>query len=300
MSEITKEIRAAINSFDMEHARELLREALKQHPSADIYYLASLAAINEQQKISFLEKAIELDPFHKDANIELQLNKYPTSKGQPSNQSEPKLEQINPSNQVHTNSLYTSGKFITSNAMVFTTLGFSIAGLLVNLDLIFGIPFITGSTKTWLDYFSYPAAGLVAGITVANILEQLIPSFKAKRMQIIWGWTVGWFLTQVISAPLFSGSGSFLYNFLEMMFVSFLMGVATNEYSKGMGLKIFFYWILAYVISIIFFTISPSINRTVYPSDVPIIVLRGVIGNWFVGIIGCYLTIIELRKSLSS
>ncbi len=75
MSDFVSEIRTAIDSFDMEHARKLLREAIKKNPSAEIYYLASLAALNEQQKISFLEKAIELDPFHKEANDELGKNK---------------------------------------------------------------------------------------------------------------------------------------------------------------------------------------------------------------------------------
>lgn len=79
MNGLVSEIKVAIDSFDMEHARELLREALKQNPSADIYYLASLVTVNEEQKTSFLEKAVELDPFHKEAYEELQKSKKPSS-----------------------------------------------------------------------------------------------------------------------------------------------------------------------------------------------------------------------------
>lgn len=90
MSDFTSEIRTAIDSLDMERARELLREALKQNPSAEIYYLASLAALNEQQKNQFLEKAIELDPFHKEANDELGKSKEVSAPAISSNQSSAK------------------------------------------------------------------------------------------------------------------------------------------------------------------------------------------------------------------
>lgn len=79
MSYSISEIQAAIESFDMERARELLREALKQNPSADIYYLAAQAAVNEGQKKVFLEKAVEVDPFHEKAIVEIQqMEKFST------------------------------------------------------------------------------------------------------------------------------------------------------------------------------------------------------------------------------
>lgn len=71
MNNHNDEIRAAINMFDMEKARQLLREELQRNPTAETYYLASLAALNEQQRHTFLQKAVELDPFHIEANAEL-------------------------------------------------------------------------------------------------------------------------------------------------------------------------------------------------------------------------------------
>lgn len=66
MSGLNDEIRAALDAFDTEKARQLLRDAIKE-ADAETYYLASLAAIDDRQKNSFLEKALELDPFHAEA-----------------------------------------------------------------------------------------------------------------------------------------------------------------------------------------------------------------------------------------
>lgn len=72
MGNLLSDIRSAIDKFDMALARDLLKKVLEQDPSAEAYYLASLAALDRQQKILFLEKTIELDPLHQEANHELQ------------------------------------------------------------------------------------------------------------------------------------------------------------------------------------------------------------------------------------
>jgi hypothetical protein len=77
MSEYNTEIRKAIDSFDVEQARALLRDALKQNADAETYYLASQVALNDSQKKSFLEKALGLDPFHRRASEDLELLKNP-------------------------------------------------------------------------------------------------------------------------------------------------------------------------------------------------------------------------------
>lgn len=75
MSKVISEIKSAIDSLDIDRARELLRVALKENPSSEIYYLASRVAVNEKQKTSYLEKAIELDPFNEVAYKELKKRK---------------------------------------------------------------------------------------------------------------------------------------------------------------------------------------------------------------------------------
>jgi len=73
-----QEVRQAIDVFDLEKARQLLRDHLKNNPSAEAYYLAALAAVSDVQRHDFLEKAIELDPFHKEAVLELEKSKIST------------------------------------------------------------------------------------------------------------------------------------------------------------------------------------------------------------------------------
>ena len=71
MSDKLKNIQTAINNFQMDEARQLVREELRDNPTAEGYYLASQAAVNHGQRMEYLEKAIELDPFHQTAHDEL-------------------------------------------------------------------------------------------------------------------------------------------------------------------------------------------------------------------------------------
>lgn len=71
MSDKLNEIQRAIDTFQLDHARELLHEELAENPTADVYYLASQAAVNHGQRVDYLNKAIDLDPFHKPAHDEL-------------------------------------------------------------------------------------------------------------------------------------------------------------------------------------------------------------------------------------
>lgn len=68
----TTEIEEAIASNDVSKARKLISSALKNEPDADIYYLASLVALDDNQKSNFINKALELDPFHEEANNSLE------------------------------------------------------------------------------------------------------------------------------------------------------------------------------------------------------------------------------------
>lgn len=73
MSDKNIEIKKAIDSFDVESARTLLREALKE-ANAETYYLASLVALDDEQKKSFLQKALSIDPFHEKSHAALKRN----------------------------------------------------------------------------------------------------------------------------------------------------------------------------------------------------------------------------------
>jgi hypothetical protein len=67
-----RQIAALMKSGNNEQARELLRIELREHPTADAWYLAAHVALSDQQRLAFLRKALELDPFHKQANRSLE------------------------------------------------------------------------------------------------------------------------------------------------------------------------------------------------------------------------------------
>jgi hypothetical protein len=58
------EIYDALNVKDHERARHLLQEVLAATPNAEVYYLASLIAFDEEERRQFLKTALEYDPFH--------------------------------------------------------------------------------------------------------------------------------------------------------------------------------------------------------------------------------------------
>ncbi len=75
MNDLTA-VQEALDAGCLEDARELLRELLKT-PDAETYYVAAQVAVTEQQKRDFLQKAIDLDPFHTKAHKALEAAKAP-------------------------------------------------------------------------------------------------------------------------------------------------------------------------------------------------------------------------------
>lgn len=66
------DVRQALETAELESARELLREYLEAEPdSAEVWYLAAQAAVNDKQRRHFLEKAVECDPLYAAAGNEL-------------------------------------------------------------------------------------------------------------------------------------------------------------------------------------------------------------------------------------
>ncbi len=77
MDKEIEQVKAIIKSGDKNRARQLLREILKNEPSADAWYLAAYVATNDQQRIKFLENALSEDPFHEHAAVALEKIKRP-------------------------------------------------------------------------------------------------------------------------------------------------------------------------------------------------------------------------------
>lgn len=61
-------IKVAIRGGETTRARELLREELRNRPSADAWYLAARVARTPEQSVEFCRRAIDLDPFHENAS----------------------------------------------------------------------------------------------------------------------------------------------------------------------------------------------------------------------------------------
>ncbi len=78
----------AIDAGDTDGARGLLRQALAS-PTAETYYLASLVASHDQQRIEFLEKALDLNPNYRPAMEAMGRASAPLQGGQPASTETP-------------------------------------------------------------------------------------------------------------------------------------------------------------------------------------------------------------------
>lgn len=71
MTERLAEIQQALDAFQRDEARALLKQELKESPSAAAYFLAAQAARTEGDRVRYLRKALELDPDYQPAVAEL-------------------------------------------------------------------------------------------------------------------------------------------------------------------------------------------------------------------------------------
>ena len=91
MTDRLVEIQQALDRFQRDEARALLKEELKESPSAAAYYLAAQAARTEGDRVGYLRKALELDPDYQPAAAELGVSK-PVENPKP----EPMVEPVEP------------------------------------------------------------------------------------------------------------------------------------------------------------------------------------------------------------
>ncbi len=71
MSDRLNSVQQALDRFQRDEARALLKVELKENPSAAGYYLAAQAALTEGDRVKHLRKALELDPNYEPAAAEL-------------------------------------------------------------------------------------------------------------------------------------------------------------------------------------------------------------------------------------
>ncbi len=71
MTDRLAEIQQALDRFQRDEARALLKEELKESPSAEAYFLAAQAARSQGGRVDYLRKALDIDPEYKPAADEL-------------------------------------------------------------------------------------------------------------------------------------------------------------------------------------------------------------------------------------
>ncbi len=89
-TQLLQEISDSIKFGDKTHARELLDQALREQPSAEVWYLAAQVADSLEETRAALKKALELDPDHANAQRALAaLGSMPVSARKPESPAPP-------------------------------------------------------------------------------------------------------------------------------------------------------------------------------------------------------------------
>ena len=307
-----EEIRNAVDSGNVDGARQLLRDELTQQPSAEVYYLASKVAINQSQRVIFLQKTIAADPFHEQAHDDLaEANgsqrkvlspggaSSPEHKEKESQTGKTPADSAEPATQPSKGTAYVlrlNPTFDMATTLLMVAIGFSVAQLVAELDWILGIAMIVKSNKNLLDFIMYPIAGLIAGATTARAIKQLLPEFEDKRSNVMIGWMVAWFVQHVISyllPPIPGLLGDLAGNALEGFLVATVMQNSIQSFLNNKRVNIMSGWMASYAVMIAFYALTSS-------SDVPTHVVINVVGSILTGLIGCGLTLKQLRKQLAS
>ena len=99
MTDRLAEIQQALDHFQRDEARALLKEELKESPSAAAYFLAAQAARTEGDRVSYLRKALELDPDYQPAIAELG-EPTPKEQAEPALQVEPDEAPVAPQPEI--------------------------------------------------------------------------------------------------------------------------------------------------------------------------------------------------------
>lgn len=135
MNAINQEIQSALASNEIERARAVFNAARQQGTAdAETYYLASQIAIDTDQRRVFLEKAVELNPFHTIAYQNLQLIRNSSS-------SLPASPVPTPAGNSHVEAQKTS-----------QPVGWIIATLLLAVVSLVFIPILTGGLAIFCAY----------------------------------------------------------------------------------------------------------------------------------------------------
>jgi len=180
-----------------------------------------------------------------------------------------------------------SESFNMTTAILIAVGGFTLASIMVVFSQIICLFYIVG--------------GLAAGITTIIVLAQIRPSIKiaSTSIPIITGWTIAWLLTVTLGAlianqfqGLFSDHAAGVF---EVIMVPIVMGVFLEEHVRGSGIKIFGYWLLAHLASQLIYGIF-SLLGVGEGASFLLIALANIIGNVTTGVLGCYLTLNEIRN----
>lgn len=198
-----------------------------------------------------------------------------------------------------------SSTFNISNAIGIAIIGGAIVGILVALDWLTGLPFETGNGATWLDWISYPLAGALLGFIVSYVVGQLIPDLAASEKQgLVIGCGLAWLLALIFNRTIFwnlqGEAFEIIANMTEGFLVAFVIANALRRFEPNRSGAVFFAWIISYVVVVVFWLVWPDLDRTIYRSDVPTVVLPVVIGNAICLAVGCFITLNHLRKQRSS
>ncbi len=160
-SNALQEIRKQLKVKNKETARNLLRNYLQQHPrDAEGWYLAALAAASKAQAIQFLERAINIDPFHEKAVRSLNSFQQKHDAGASSYQVFTNPSELMPERITSNQYIFDEAKYQRSIQLKSINWGCTVG--IITFILFIGIATIGGSVPFLIENSNSSAISLIA------------------------------------------------------------------------------------------------------------------------------------------
>jgi hypothetical protein len=138
---LVESIKSAIADGNYEEARTLLRVALKE-PTAEIFHLAAQVALNEQQRVSFLQKGNSIKAEQIDSDPKRDLLSLPAK---------PKIKTKKPTSQLNIRQRLAKGIELSASSLIVSGFFLYVFNILEPIYVRKGfLPVTFGSAASWL------------------------------------------------------------------------------------------------------------------------------------------------------
>lgn len=198
-----------------------------------------------------------------------------------------------------------NSSFSMNKALSIVAIGCGIAGFVIALGTVWSNP--SSARAAW---FLYPLGSLIYGLTVIYVFGKFLPTIRIKKKHVaiiaagviasvVLDLTIGRATYYALYAAQWPQFLSFIvWNFFWLIGFPITIGIVTEIFIIGFGIKALSYWLFVSIFTIVFYAVLPKFSINIHPYQVPAFIVAGIMGAVISGVIGCYLTLKNAQKDI--